>query len=88
MKTRLRVLRAEREWSQAELAKRVGVARATIVSIETRKYDPGLGLAFKIARIFGKTIEEVFLYEPQGPWSASAQATLEDLGAATNGSLR
>ena len=67
MKTRLRVLRAEREWSQAELAKCVGVARATIVSIETRRYDPGLALAFKIARIFGKTIEEVFLYEPQDP---------------------
>ena len=58
MKTRLRVLRAELEWSQAELAKHVGVARATIVSIETRRYDPGLALAFKIARIFGKTIEE------------------------------
>ena len=87
MKTRLRVLRAEREWSQAELAKRVGVARATIVSIETRKYDPGLGLAFKIARIFGKTIEEVFLYEPQDPGPAQSQATLEDLGPATNGSL-
>ncbi len=54
MKTRLRVLRAERHWSQAELAKRVAVARATIVSIETRKYDPGLALAFKIARVFCK----------------------------------
>ena len=88
MKTRLRVLRAEREWSQAELAKCVGVARATIVSIETRKYDPGLGLAFKIARIFGKTIEEVSLYEPQDPGPARPQTPLEDLGAATNGSLR
>ncbi len=88
MKTRLRVLRADREWSQAELAKRVGVARATIVSIETRKYDPGLALAFKIARIFGRTIEEVFLYEPQDPGLARPQTTLEDLGSATNGSLR
>lgn len=88
MKTRLRVLRAEREWSQAELAKRVGVARATIVSIETRKYDPGLALAFKIARIFGKTIEEVFLYEPEDHRPARPQGPLADLEAATNGSLR
>ena len=88
MKTRLRVLRAEREWSQAELAKCVGVARATIVSIETRRYDPGLALAFKIARIFGKTIEEVFLYEPQDPSLARPQTALEDLGTAPNVSLR
>lgn len=63
MKTRLRVLRAEKEWSQAELAARVGVARGTINAIETGKYDPSLPLAFKIARIFGKTVEEVFLYQ-------------------------
>jgi putative transcriptional regulator len=65
VKTRLRVLRAEREWSQAELAKRVGVARATIISIEKGKYSPGLALAFRIARLFEKTIEEVFLCEIQ-----------------------
>jgi putative transcriptional regulator len=88
MKTRLRVLRAERERSQAELAKHVGVARATIVSIETKRYDPGLALAFRIARCFGKTIEEVFLYEPQDPGPARPQATLEDLGTAPNRSLR
>lgn len=63
MKTRLRVLRAEKEWSQAELAARVGVARGTINAIETGKYDPSLPLAFKIARIFGKTVEDVFLYQ-------------------------
>jgi len=62
MKTRLRVLRAEMEWSQAELAARVGVARGTINAIETGKYDPSLPLAFKIARAFGKNVEEVFLY--------------------------
>lgn len=68
MKTRLRVLRAEKEWSQAELAARVGVARGTINAVETGKYDPSLPLAFKIARVFGKNIEEVFLYpEEQGP---------------------
>jgi putative transcriptional regulator len=63
MKTRLRVLRAEMEWSQAELALRVGVSRACINSIETGRYDPSLPLAFKIARVFGKNVEEVFLYQ-------------------------
>ncbi|MEO2195864.1 MAG: helix-turn-helix transcriptional regulator [bacterium] len=60
MKNRLRVLRAEREWSQATLAERLGVSRQTINAIETRKYDPGLPLAFKIARLFGLPIEEIF----------------------------
>jgi len=63
MKTRLRVLRAEREWSQAELATAVGVTRQTINSIETGRYDPSLPLAIKIARLFGKHVEEVFLYD-------------------------
>jgi putative transcriptional regulator len=63
MKTRLRVLRAEKEWSQAELAAHVGVARGTINAIETGKYDPSVLLAFKIARAFGKNVEEVFLYQ-------------------------
>ncbi len=63
MKTRLRVLRAEREWSQAELASAVNVTRQTINSIETGRYDPSLPLAIKIARLFGKHVEEVFLYE-------------------------
>jgi len=72
MKTRLRVLRAEMEWSQAELALQVGVSRACINSIETGRYDPSLPLAFKIARVFGKNVEEVFLYQdatPAGPGS-------------------
>ena len=60
MKSRLRVLRAEYNWSQAELAERVGMSRQTINAIETEKYDPSLPLAFKIARLFGKAIEEVF----------------------------
>jgi putative transcriptional regulator len=71
MKTWLRVLRAEKEWSQAELAAQVGVARGTINAIETGKYDPSLPLAFKIARVFGKTVEEVFLYQESKP-AASA----------------
>jgi len=64
MKNRLRVLRAERDWSQEELAGRLGVSRQTVHAIEREKYDPSLPLAFKIARLFGKTIEEVF--DPDG----------------------
>ena len=61
MKTRLRVLRAEREWSQAELAERLHVSRQTINAIETGKYDPSLSLAFNIAKLFARSIEDVFL---------------------------
>lgn len=60
MTNRLRVLRAEQDWSQAELARRLGVARQTVNAIETGKYDPHLPLAFAIAKLFGKLIEEVF----------------------------
>ena len=59
MKNRLRVLRAERGWSQAELAARLEVSRQTVNAIETERYDPSLPLAFAIAKIFGKLIEEV-----------------------------
>ena len=60
MKNRLRVLRAERHWSQADLAERLDVSRQTINAIETGKYDPSLPLAFAIARLFGRSIEGVF----------------------------
>ncbi len=60
MHNQLKVLRAMRNWSQAELADRLGVSRQTINAIETQKYDPSLDLAFKIAHLFGKTIEEIF----------------------------
>ena len=60
MKNRLRVLRAEYEWSQAELAARLGVSRQTVNAVETGKYDPSLPLAFKIAQVFGTTIEQIF----------------------------
>ena len=60
MKNRLRVLRAERQWSQEELGGRVGVSRQAINAIETGKYDPSLPLAFKLARLFGCHIEEIF----------------------------
>ena len=60
MNNRLRVLRAERNWSQADLAAQAGVSRQTINAIETGKYDPSLPLAFRLARLFEKPIEEIF----------------------------
>lgn len=60
MKNRLKVLRAERGWSQADLADRLEVSRQSINAIETGKYDPSLPLAFKIARIFNLPIEQIF----------------------------
>ena len=60
MENRLRVLRAERAWSQAELGGRLGVSRQAVNAIETGKYDPSLPLAFKIARLFELAIEDVF----------------------------
>jgi putative transcriptional regulator len=60
VKNRLKVLRAERDWSQAQLAERLNVSRQTINAIETEKYDPSLPLAFAIADLFGKLIEEIF----------------------------
>jgi len=63
VKNHLRVLRAERDWSQAELAERLAVSRQTVNAIETGRSDPSLPLAFKIARLFGQLIEQVF--EPE-----------------------
>ena len=60
MKNRLRVLRAERGWSQAELGGRLGVSRQAVNAIETGKHDPSLGLAFRLARLFAMTIEDLF----------------------------
>lgn len=60
MTNRLRVLRAERAWSQAELAERLGVSRQTVNAVETERYEPSLGLAFKISSLFGMKIEEIF----------------------------
>jgi putative transcriptional regulator len=60
MKNRLKVLRAERDWSQGDLAERLGVSRQSVNALETGKYDPSLPLAFKIARLFGLTIEQIF----------------------------
>jgi putative transcriptional regulator len=60
MKNRLKVLRAERDWTQAQLAVALEVTRQTINAIETQKYDPSLPLAFKMARLFGLRIEDIF----------------------------
>lgn len=60
MKNRLRVLRAERAWSQAEVAERLGVSRQTVNAIETGRYDPSLPLAFSLSRLFGIAIEQIF----------------------------
>jgi len=61
MKSRLKVLRAERDWSQQDLAERLEVSRQSVNAIETGKYDPSLPLAFRIADLFGMRIEEIFL---------------------------
>ena len=61
MKNQLRVLRAQHNWSQATLAEKAGVSRQTINAIETGKYDPSLPLAFKLARLFEYSIEQIFI---------------------------
>ena len=63
MKNRLKVLRAERNWSQAELAEQLSVSRQTINAIETEKYDPSLPLAMKVAKLFAQPVEEIFFLD-------------------------
>jgi putative transcriptional regulator len=63
LKNRLKVLRAERDWTQGDLARELAVSRQTINAIETEKYDPSLPLAFKIARVFELKIEDIFIEE-------------------------
>lgn len=65
MKNRIRVLRAERSWTQAQLAQQLEVSRQTVNAIETGRYDPGLSLAFRIAAVFERSIEAIFT--PQAP---------------------
>jgi putative transcriptional regulator len=64
LKNRLKVLRAERDWTQADLANRLEVSRQTINAIEKEKFDPSLPLAFKISRLFKMPIEDIFVDEP------------------------
>lgn len=66
MKNRLVVLRAERGWTQEELAERVAVSRQSIISIERGRYDPSLSLAFRLAQVFDLSIEDVFVFEANG----------------------
>lgn len=66
MRNRLKVLRAERDWTQADLARALDVSRQAVNAIETGKHDPSLPLAFSIARLFGSSIEEIFLDDKQG----------------------
>ncbi len=63
MKNRLKVLRAERDWTQADLAEHLHVSRQTVNAIEKGKFDPSLPLAFKISKLFGQPIEEIFFNE-------------------------
>ncbi|WP_447930049.1 helix-turn-helix transcriptional regulator [Sphingopyxis fribergensis] len=63
MKNRLKILRAERDWSQSDLADHLQVSRQSVNAIETGKYDPSLPLAFRIADVFGLPIEDIFLRE-------------------------
>lgn len=65
MKNRLKALRAEHDWTQADLAERLNVSRQTVNAIEKGKFDPSLPVAFRIAKLFEMTIEEIFLDEEQ-----------------------
>lgn len=67
MKNRIRVLRAEHGWTQADLAERVGVSRNSINSIENGRFEPSLGLAFAIADTFGLSVEQVFIRDDPAP---------------------
>ncbi len=67
MKNRLRVLRAERDWSQADLAERLSVSRQTVNAIENERYDPSLPLAFAMARLFQVLIEDIFSPDVEAP---------------------
>jgi len=69
VKNSLPVLRAKLGWSQAELAERLGVSRQTVNALERGKYDPSLPLAFRIARLFGRAIEDIFEPEDHDPGS-------------------
>ncbi len=82
MNNRLRVLRAERGWSQADLAEKLEVSRQSVNAIETGKYDPSLPLAFKIARLFGASIETIFEDEEERRYEKDefAETTIGSFG--------
>lgn len=60
MKNRLKLLRVERNWTQAELGERLGVSRQAVIALETERHDPSLDLAYRIAALFGRPVEEIF----------------------------
>ena len=73
MKNRLKVLRAERDWSQQDLANHLGVSRQTINAIETEKYDPSLPLALKIGRLFDLCVEKIFTLDDERAGSSTSK---------------
>ena len=77
MRNRLKVLRAERDWSQAELAKQLGVSRQTVNAIERGKYDPSLPLAFKMSRVLGQPIESMFYPDEAEPKPSPLAQTVQ-----------
>jgi putative transcriptional regulator len=81
VKSRLKVLRTEKGWSQADLAERAGVSRQTINAVETERYEPSLSLAFKLARLFGRPIEEVF--NPDDPGDGQGLPSLRETSPKT-----
>ncbi len=74
MRNRLKVLRAERDWTQAQLAEALSVSRQTVNAIEKQKYDPSLPLAFRIARLFDQPIEQIFEPDGEAPGAAGRPA--------------
>ncbi|WP_124728696.1 helix-turn-helix transcriptional regulator [Staphylospora marina] len=66
LRNRLTVLRAEKGWTQQEVANRLGISRQTVHSVENNKFVPSVLLAFRIARLFGKNVEDIFQYEEEG----------------------
>jgi len=74
MRNRLKVLRAERDWTQQQLADALEVSRQTVNAIETGKFDPSLPLAFRAARLFGRPIEDIFFDDPERAPSGDAPA--------------
>jgi putative transcriptional regulator len=82
MRNRLKVLRAERNWSQTDLGERVGVSRQAVTAIETGKYDPSLPLALRLARLFEQPVEAIFFLdevESEGPTAGFSQPEEEDV---------
>jgi putative transcriptional regulator len=80
MRNKLRILRAVHRLTQEELAKKLGVTRHTIIAIENERYDPSLGLAFRVAELFGVLVEDIFIYDrkrgPEYPTPTAGHSTL------------